>query len=191
MPQHIALLRGINVGGHHKLPMKDLRRLFEAAGARSVRTYIQSGNVVFEAPTARAQGITEEVQARIQEELGFEAPIVHRTEAELARVQDSWPFDIEGLDPKLLHVGFLADKPRPAKVAALDPDRSPPDVFVVKDKQVYLHFPNGSARSRLSNAWFDAQLGTLSTMRNWRTVQQLLQMCGEPGPAGENRRPAR
>jgi len=178
MAVHIALLRGINVGGHHKLPMKDLRALFTEAGATEVRTYIQSGNVIFEAKSAEVKAICGRVQEAVKAQFGFEVPIVHRSAAQLKKAQADWPFDTEGADPKFLAIGFLDKTPSAARVAALDPQRSPPDIFVVKGQQIYLHFPKGVARSKLSNAWFDAQLQATSTMRNRKTVQALLQMCG-------------
>jgi uncharacterized protein (DUF1697 family) len=188
MTEHIALLRGINVGGHHKLPMQALRRIFADAGATDVQTYIQSGNVVF-AGKAPAK-ITARAKTQITEEFGFDIPIVHRSAAQWSLVQAGWPFDISEADPKFLAVGFLAETPSATKVASLDPERSPPDTYVVRDAHIYLHYPEGVARSKLTNAWFDRQLGTTSTMRNWKTVQKLLEMVGGPSAAGEPQRPA-
>ncbi len=188
MTEHIALLRGINVGGHHKLPMKELRRIFMEAGAADVQTYIQSGNVVFAGEDPNQ--ITASAKLQITEEFGFDIPIVHRSAAQWRAVQADWPFDISEADPKFLAVGFLADDPSAAKVANLDPNRSPSDVFVIRGAQIYLHFPKGVARSKLTNAWFDRQLGTVSTMRNYKTVQKLLEMIGGPSAAGEPQRPA-
>ncbi|HZN92159.1 MAG TPA: hypothetical protein VFB81_05620, partial [Myxococcales bacterium] len=81
-------------------------------------------------------------------------------------------------DPDTLHVVFLADPPPPAKVAALDPARSPPDEFQVRGREIYLRCPNGFGRTKLSNAYFDSKLGTISTVRNWRTVLTLAEMAG-------------
>lgn len=83
------------------------------------------------------------------------------------------PFSEGAVEPRLLHVAFLADAPEAAAVKALDPLRSPPDRFVVRGREVYLWFPNGSARSRLTTDYLDRTLGTTSTWRNWRTVQEL------------------
>jgi uncharacterized protein (DUF1697 family) len=71
---------------------------------------------------------------------------------------------------------FLADRPDQAKIAALDPGRSAPDEFSVLGQEIYLHLPNGMGRTKLSNAWFDSKLATVSTCRNWRTVTKLLEM---------------
>jgi uncharacterized protein (DUF1697 family) len=175
----VALLRGINVGGNNKLPMKDLVGLFDRAGCARTRHYIQSGNVVFEAAPALAAKIPVVVQAAIEKGFGLRVPVVVRSEKELRAVVAANPFLDAGADPDALHVMFLADQPSKTAVAALDPDRSPPDRFVVKGREIYLACPNGVGRTKLTNAWFDTKLGTTSTSRNWRTVLKLVAMCDE------------
>jgi len=177
MPLHLALLRGINVGGRHRLPMADLAAAFAAAGARDVRTYIQSGNVVYRARAADARRIPARVAAALAARLGFAVPVVGRTIGEWRAVVRGNPFLHAGADPDACHVACLADRPAVARVGALDPDRSAPDRFAVRGREVYLHLPNGVARTRLTNAWLDAQLGTVSTLRNWRTVCALLALA--------------
>jgi uncharacterized protein (DUF1697 family) len=157
----VALLRGINVGGKNKLPMKDLVAMFERAGCVTARHYIQSGNVVFEAPPALAAKI----------------PTLVRSAKELRAAAAGNPFLAAAADPDALHVMFLADAPSKTAIAALDPQRSPPDAFAVEGREIYLSCPNGVARTKLSNAWFDAKLATTSTGRNWRTVLTLVSMC--------------
>lgn len=174
---HIALLRGINVGGKHRLPMKDLTEIFREAGCTEVRTYIQSGNVVFQAENGLAGRIPELVAEAISDRFGFTAPVVMRTVAELEDVAGSNPFLEHGADPKALHVVFLVDRPTEAQVAELDPERSPPDEFVVRGREIYLHCPKGVARSKLTAPYFDATLGTTGTQRNWRTVRKLLELA--------------
>ena len=177
MPTHVALLRGINLGSR-RLPMKDLARIFEDEGCADVRTYIQSGNVVYRAGAALARRISDMVEAAIAERFGFEAPVVTRTAAEIAAVVRANPYANEAAaDPKSVHVAFLKDLPAPRAVSSLDPDRSPPDTFVVRGREIYLHLPNGAARSKLTNPWFDSRLRTVSTSRNWRTVTTLEQMA--------------
>jgi len=177
---HVALLRGINVGGKHRLSMKDLAAMVEAAGGRDVRTYVQSGNVVFRAGGKRASGIAAAVARAVLARLGFAAPVLVRTAAELRAVARGNPFLRAGADPEALHVLFLAHRPPKARVAALDPKRSPPDEFAVRGREIYLRLWNGVARTKLGNAYFDAQLGTTTTMRNWRTVLALLAMTEAP-----------
>lgn len=176
---HIVLLRGINVGGKNKLPMKSLVAIFEVLGCRNVRTYIQSGNVIFEADDALAATVPEGVRAAIEEEFGYSIPVVQRTARELAEAirQNPWIDDDETIDPKALHVAFLADEPSAEAVAGLDPERSPGDAYRVLGREIYLKCPNGLARTKLTNAYFDSCLGTVSTMRNWKTTNKLLELA--------------
>jgi uncharacterized protein (DUF1697 family) len=175
MSAHLALLRGINLGSR-RLPMKDLAAMLEEAGCADVRTYIQSGNVVYRAASALARRVPVIVQGAIAERFGFECPVVTRTAAEIEGVVKANPFPEAAAEPKTLHVGFLRDRPTKSKVAALDPDRSPPDAFVVRGSEIYVHYPKGSARSKLTPQYFDSRLETTSTFRNWRTVLTLQEM---------------
>ncbi len=175
---HIALLRGINVGGKNRLPMAELRALFEELGCADVRTYIQSGNVVFTADSSVAGELPERVEWAIGERFGLGVPVVLRDAAELEEAARANPFLEEGADEKTLHLMFLRDRPEQARVEALDPERSPPDRFVVRGREVYLCCPNGVARTKLTTGYFDTRLETVSTVRNLRTVHKLLEMAG-------------
>ena len=177
--RYVALLRGVNVGGRNKLPMADLRDIFAEAGCAAVQTYIQSGNVVFEATQDLAERVPEIVTLAIRKRFDIETAVIVRSREELRQVADSNPFDTSG-DPRLLHVAFLQDTPGAESVTRLDPDRSPPDAFAVRGRNVYLHYPNGVARSKLTNEYLAAQLQTVSTTRNWRTVLTLLEMVDAP-----------
>ena len=180
---YVALLRGINVGGNNKLPMKDLVAIFERAGCARVRSYIQSGNIVLEAEAEVAVGLAARVSAEIERRFRMRVPVMLRTARELRAVARKNPLLEAGASVESLHVIFLAEGPGKSRAATLDPDRSPPDTFVVKGREIYLSCPNGVGRSKLTNAWFDAKLGTVSTGRNWRTVLKLVEMCDEPaGP---------
>ncbi len=172
-PTHVALLRGINVGGNRLIPMKALTSIFESAGCKSVVTYIQSGNVVFAASAPLAKALSADLPKRIGKAFGFEPVVVIRSRAEFVKIKKDNPFFTPSIDPATLHVGFLADKPTAKQIAALDPDRSPGDAFAVRGKQIYLHLPNGVARTRLTSAYLDSTLGTTCTTRNWRTVTTL------------------
>lgn len=177
---HVALLRGINLGGKNRLAMKDLARLCAALGAREVRTWLQSGNVVYRAAPALAEAMAGALTAAIRTELGLEVPVITRTAAEFLAARDASPFIARGLDPSTVHLAFLACVPEPERVRALDPGRSPGDAFEVLGAEVHLHLPNGVARTKLTNAWMDSRLATVSTARNWNTVTAL---AGFLGPA--------
>jgi uncharacterized protein (DUF1697 family) len=173
---YVALLRGINVGGKNLLPMKDLVGIFVQAGCTNVRTYIQSGNVLFSIPAPLLKGLPDCVTERIQALFGYRVPIVIRTPEQLARTIRDNPFLLAGESEKTLYVCFLADQPTALAVAKLDPDRSAPDAFRVVNREIYLHLPNGAARSKLTNAYFDGKLSTMCTARNWATVLKLFEM---------------
>jgi uncharacterized protein (DUF1697 family) len=172
----LALLRGINVGGKNKLPMKDLALLFEQAGCSDVRTFIQSGNVIFHANRGGIAGLSDRVTQRIEERFGYRIPIVLRTAEEIGATIRNNPFPATGAQEKMLHVYFLATQPDAHAVEALDPQRSLPDAFLVRGKEVYLQLPNGMARTKLTNAYFDSRLSTISTARSWNTVLQLCEL---------------
>jgi uncharacterized protein (DUF1697 family) len=168
----VALLRGINVGGKNIVPMKALAALFEEAGARDVRTYIQSGNVVFAGTPALVKKLPALVQKRIGEKFACQPPVIVRSHDELAAITKTNPFAKEDLARVM--VMFLDGTP--AGVAKLDAKRSPPDRFAVREREIFLHCPNGYGRSKLTNDYFDRTLGTISTVRNWNTVLKLLEM---------------
>lgn len=170
---YLALLRGINVGGKNKLAMSALRDLFVAAGCAEVQTYIQSGNVIFRADPTVAASLPTEISLRIAEYCGYQVPVVVRTAEQLGRVIGANPYIAAGAAEQTLHVLFLADQPSARSIAALDPNRSAPDTFVVRDQEVYLCLPNGMGRTKLTNEYFDAKLATVSTARNWRTITTL------------------
>ena len=172
---HVAWLRGINVGGKNRLPMKDLVAFFETAGAREVSTYIQSGNVAFRAP--KPADVRVSVVQQIQERFGYEVPIVLRSAKALGAAVDGNPLFDAQVEPKTLHVAFLDRAPTAAKIATLDSNRSPPDVFVVDGKHIFLRFPNGMARTKLTNDYFERKLGVQSTVRNWNTVTKMMEMA--------------
>jgi uncharacterized protein (DUF1697 family) len=172
----VALLRGINVGGRHMLPMAALAGMFEEAGCRAVRTYIQSGNVAFAASPSAAKRAPRVVAERIEAEFGFRPHIMMRTSDEIANIASSNPLLAAGADVALLHVGFLDRTPDDRLVAKLDPARSPSDRFVVRGREIYVQYTNGVLKTKLTGPYFDSTLSGTSTFRNWRTVLKLAEM---------------
>lgn len=171
---YFALLRGINVGGANKVPMRELRALFEDLGYGHVRTYLQSGNVLFEGRSASSTKLIAEVEDAISASFDLTIPVMVRTRQELERVATANPFPTDGVKLSLLHVMFLAEPASAKAIKTLDSDRSPPDEFVVKDREIFLRFPNGSGRSKLTIDYFEKKLGTRATARNWNTVVKVL-----------------
>lgn len=167
----VALLRGINVGGHNRLPMASLVEIYGSLGATDVRTYIQSGNVVYRAPAAVADGLAARVTEAIGAKHGFNPPIVERTAEELAEVAASNPFLTGETVPTRLHVTFLDVAPAPDRVAALPVGRGPRT-----GRDVFLWCVDGMGKTDLPD--FGKVLRCVATARNWRTTLTLLAMCG-------------
>jgi uncharacterized protein (DUF1697 family) len=172
-PAYVALLRGVNVGGKNKLPMKDLCAIFTRLGCTDVRSYIQSGNVIFRAEKGVLKSISESVTAEIAKRFGFQTTVILRSREELGDALANNPYLKRGADEKAVHLMFLGAAPGGENIRSLDPDRSPPDEFHVRNRDVYLYLRNGAAKTKLTNAWFDSRLKTVSTGRNWRTVMTL------------------
>jgi uncharacterized protein (DUF1697 family) len=173
---YVALMRGINVGGHNRLPMTDLVSIFEEAGCSGARSYIQSGNVLFHASATLARKLPEEVSRLIASRFGYQVPVVLREAAELEAIASDNPFLQAGYDPKKLHMMFLAERPSPARAAALDPDRFAPDAFHLRGRDIYLYFPQGTARSKLTTSYVGRAMNTVCTVRNWNTLGKIVDL---------------
>ena len=176
MKPYVALLRGINLRQHNKISMAELRELFLALGCEDVATYVQSGNVVFKSSATGTTALMQSIEERITRDLGLDVRVLVRTKRELAKIVAGNPF--ADRDPAKLHVTFLADAPDRARVQELGTKDAGADELRVAGREVYLHCPNGYGRSKLSNAWFETQLGVAATTRNWRTVTKLAELVG-------------
>ena len=175
MPTHIALFRGINVGGHHILPMQKLVALLEELGCTDVATYIQSGNAVFRHRAGPAS-LSKKIRAAVGEHHDFEPEVLLLTHEELARAANGNPFSDAETDPKTLHIFFLASVPRRPDLKAIEGLRAVDERCKLSKAVFYLHAPNGIARSKLA-ARVDRALGVAATARNWRTVQKILELA--------------
>lgn len=175
MKSWIALLRGINVGGHNKVPMAELREACGEAGFVDVATYIQSGNVALRADGS-ARKVAERLRALLTERFDVDVPVVLRSVGDVERVATSNPYLEEGVAEKELHVGFFLDRPRAARLADLPEQPPGRESFRVVGAEVYLHYPDGLGRSKLTSAWLDRAFGTTVTVRNWRTVNKLVDL---------------
>ena len=174
MATYVALLRGINVGRHRRVSMADVKEAFARAGATDARTYLQSGNVVFESRLGAAK-LGPKLERELERRLGHDISVAVRTRAEIKRVLERNPFADER-DGKKLHVAFLDSAPPRSRAGRLDPERVAPDAFKVSGREVYLHYPSGYGRSKLTNDYLETQLGVRSTMRNWTTVSALAEL---------------
>ncbi len=179
MPIYVALLRGINVGGKNKVAMPDLRSMFEDLGHQGVVSHAQSGNIAFESPLDAPTKLAAGIERAMAGTFGLTVSVHLRTRRDLERVVARNPFITEGIDFTSLHVMFLADAPDNKGVGKLDADRSRPDEFEVRGREIYLRYPNGSGRSKLTIDYFERSLGTSATARNWNTITRVLQLMQE------------
>ena len=178
MPVYVSMLRGINVGGHKKIKMDQLRASFEALGFDYVKTYIQSGNVVFKAPKASSSGLGKKIEMKIQGDFGHSVSVIVRTADEMNDVVHNNPFLREkGVDPEKLHVMFLSQAPKSVSVDQVRALTSSSEQLRCIGQDLYLYLPNGVGESFVMKKPVDRLLGVVTTMRNWRTVNNIHQMC--------------
>jgi uncharacterized protein (DUF1697 family) len=178
MPIYIAMLRGINVGGHKLIKMDKLRSSLEDLGFESVKTYIQSGNVVFKTRKTSSSALSKKIEGKIRNDFGFTASVITRSSDEIETAIGDNPFLREpGIDPEKLHVTFLSASPSPAALQQLAMLTAKPDRCHCTGKEIYFYFPNGVSQSVLMKKPVERILAVVTTTRNWKTVNTLRQMC--------------
>ncbi|MBK1882386.1 DUF1697 domain-containing protein [Luteolibacter pohnpeiensis] len=180
MAKYIALLRGINVGGKAKLPMKELVTIFKSLGYQHVQTYIQSGNVVFESSSTIGTKEREKIRQAIGSQKGFEPAILAITAKQLRDVIQRNPFPSEG--GKDLHVFFLDSAAKSPDLAKMQAIQTASEQFELQEHAFYLFAPDGIGRSKLA-ASVERLLGVSGTARNWNTVKKLESMLDEESPS--------
>jgi uncharacterized protein (DUF1697 family) len=176
MKTYIALFRGINVGGKNTLPMEELIALLEDIGGRNVKTYIQSGNVVFESKANESSQLSNNISVEIKKRRGFEPYVLLLGLEEVEKAITNNPFPEAENDPKGLHVGFLASAPKNPDLKTLESLRRDSERFHLIDNLFYLHAPKGVGRSKLA-ANTERLLGVSMTDRNWQTVCKIKEMA--------------
>jgi uncharacterized protein (DUF1697 family) len=182
MPTYIALLRGINVGGHKRVPMERLRGLCQGVGFEEVETYIQSGNVVFNADRHTPAQLVKKIEEKILAEFGFPASVITRTTGELEKAIKNNPFLQESKsDPARVFIAFLAQAPRADAARKLDALATPSEQVRHAGKETYLYYRDGMGRAKLTGSVLERVLGVTATARNWNTVTKLYQMAIERG----------
>jgi len=169
----IALLRGINVGGSNPLPMKELAALLTEMGLREVRTYIQSGNVVFRCDVKNKAALAAKISAAIKTQHGFAPHVLLLDAAELHEAMAGNPYP--ETEPKSLHLYFLDEAPQHPDLKSLEAIKPDGEHFTLAGKVLYLHTPEGFGSSKLA-ARVEKLLGVAATARNWNTVRKLAEM---------------
>jgi uncharacterized protein (DUF1697 family) len=174
----VALLRGINVGGHKIIKMDHLRKAFEGLGFTDVATYVQSGNVVFKSPAKISGDLARKIEDMLLRRLSMSVPVIVRTADEMSEAAASNPFLRQiGIDADKLHVTFLSQTPQRTAMNGLDAIAAGADQFRCRGKEIYLYCPNGFAGTKLSITTFEKVLGVRATTRNWNTVNKLQEMA--------------
>lgn len=172
MPTYISLLRGINVSGQKKIPMKELAAMFEGAGFARVRTYIQSGNVLFDSPKKSTAALSQTIHDAIEKSFGFDVDVLVLTPNEIETALAENPFDAEKM-----YLTFLFETPNDVPHDAIDSARAPSEEISIGERVVYFHCPEGYGKSKLSNNFFEAKLKVRATTRNLKTTKTLSSMA--------------
>jgi uncharacterized protein (DUF1697 family) len=177
--RQIALLRGVNVGGHNRVPMAHLRELLLDLGYEDVRTHLQSGNAVFTAGATPPEVAAQEIEGQLARSLGLGVRVLVRTAADLARVVSANPLPAAVAEPSRFLVTFLSAPPDPDLLGALDPADFEPELFGFGERELYVWCPEGVRTLKLSYAFLERRFGVVATARNWNTVTRLLALARE------------
>ncbi|HKF37003.1 MAG TPA: DUF1697 domain-containing protein [Ktedonobacteraceae bacterium] len=174
MTAFVSLFRGINVGGHHHIRMDDLKEMHEALGFKDAFPYIQSGNVVFTSDDADAARLRGRIEDGFEKKFGFHVEVIVRTSAELREIIEQNPFQShQSIESKWVVVMFLAARPDATAQEDLLKTYTGPEELFITGKEVYIYYPNGIGRSKLSNSFIEKKLKIVGTARNWNTILQL------------------
>ena len=177
MQTYIALLRGINVGGHRKVPMAELRELFAKSGLTNVKTYIQSGNVIFQSSNRDSKKLENNIQKFILDQFGFEVPVLVRTKDELTTIFNNCPF----IDAKKTESYFVFLSAIPDKILVKEASQKtyPDDEYVILNDCIYLFCSKGYGRAKFNLSYFEKKLNSNATARNYKTMVKLLALSEE------------
>ncbi|MFJ3708028.1 MULTISPECIES: DUF1697 domain-containing protein [unclassified Streptomyces] len=179
--KYAVLLRGINVSGHRKVPMAELRTVLAELGHGDVRTYLNSGNAAFSSDATDEDVLAAGVEQAIEDHFGFHVDCLVRGGPYLRAVAEACPFPAAELEGRQLHVTYFSGPVTPERFAALDPQTYLPEEFRLGDRALYLYAPDGLGRSKLAEQLSRPGLnrGINGTSRNWNTVVKLLEMTAD------------
>lgn len=178
MTVYVSMLRAVNVGGTSPVKMDALRRIYESLGLADVRTLLQSGNVLFRSRLADRPQLVKRIMQEIARRLDLEVQVILRTLAEVASIVERGPVLSPQADSRKLHVMFLASVPDAAAQAALvkwHKEKQLKEMLEIRGPEIYLYYPDGVGRSKLTNAVIESKLDTWGTARNWNTLTKLVE----------------
>ena len=180
MNTYIALLRGINVGGHKKIKMAELKEHLKTLNFEQVSTYIQSGNIVFNSPNDSIHDLEEQIHEMILEQYGFDVPVIIKTAKELKHVIDHHPYiDHPSYDIDRTYITYLNKAPDPSLIKQLAATDFSPEEYVIDQANIHFYSPKGYGKAKMNNNLFENKLKVKATTRNWKTTLKLLEMAAE------------
>ena len=175
MKTYISILRGINVGGHKKLKMDDLRNMYEKLGFKNVKTYIQSGNVVFQNREISCKELEHKISTEILKLFSIEVPVIVISQIDMEIIYANNPFvNNQNKEISTLHTTFFSHQPEKSEINKISGDFGN-DEYIFTEKAVYVYCPDGYGNSKLTNSFFETKLRITATTRNWKTVSELVQ----------------
>ena len=175
METYIALLRGINVSGQKKIKMVELKDHLAELSLENVRTYVQSGNVLFQHERTDPADLAELIKQKILQKYGFEVVVFVKTVDDLVTILDHNPF--QDKDLTRLYMTFLSQEPDPTLLQKLKTIDHHPEEFVLRGKDVYFFSPHGYGKAKMNNNFFENKLKVAATTRNWKTVNKLVELA--------------
>jgi len=177
MTAYVSLFRGINVGGNKSVRMDALKELHESLGLQGVATYIQSGNVVFTSDDADPAQLARQIEQAFATKFGFQANVMVRTADQFSDIIDNNPFQNQPMkESKWVVVMFLATRPERTALEDLQKTYGGPEEICMIGQELYIYYPNGIGRSKLTLTLIEKKLKTMGTGRNWNTILQLQKM---------------
>jgi len=172
MKTYISLLRGINVSGQKKVNMIQLQNLYQSLGFQNIKTYIQSGNVIFQSSPPPSSQL---LQQKIKQQFGFEVPVILRSIEDWENIIKHNPFTKEDLTK--VHIVFLSETAQKYSKDELEKAKNPSEEFFIHNKEIYLYCPNGYGKTKLSNTFLEHKLNLTATTRNWNTIKNLFELA--------------
>ena len=174
MQRYITLLRGINVSGHKKIKMEDLRRILSYSDFENIETYIQSGNIIFKS-SEDSEEISQQISGYIYKEYKFQVPVISKTLSDWTLIIENNPFIKDTkIALKSLYVTFLSDFPTEENIEILKSYKFDSEKYFIDGTIIYSVYPNGAGRTKMTNNFFENKLKVSATSRNWNTVHKLL-----------------
>lgn len=180
MQTHLALLRGINVSGNRMIKMDPLKIALEKIGFQNVQTYIQSGNVFVDTVEENPAKVGFIIKLEIQKTFGHDVPVVVIAQKDLELCLKNNPYlKIINIDTKKLYVAFISTELKPENISALKISNFKPDEAVIDNNRIYIKYEIGAGKTKLDQNYIEKKLNVVATIRNWNTVNKMLEMFQE------------